>query len=79
VTVPTAASALLLLLTLGYLLGCVVWPFGACRRCHGTGKLRAPLGRVYRRCRRCDGTGLRIRIGRHLWNELRRIHRDGTR
>jgi hypothetical protein len=29
-------------LTLGYLFGCWLWPFAACRRCHGSGKRRSP-------------------------------------
>ncbi|GIG85105.1 hypothetical protein [Plantactinospora endophytica] len=62
------------LITLGYLGVCAVSPFGACRRCHGNGR-----GRTYRHCNRCDGTGRRIRIGRHIWNEIRREHRNGTR
>lgn len=64
----------LVLLTLGYLVRCAASPFGPCQRCSGLGR-----GRTYRHCNRCDGTGLRIRIGRHLWNEIRREHRNGTR
>lgn len=74
-----AAPCLLpIAVTLGYALTCAVWPFGKCRRCHGAGKLRAPLGRVYRICPRCHHTGLRPRIGVRLWNMARRVHRDGT-
>ena len=29
-----------------YLLACAVFPFGACRRCKGTGKRRSPFGRA---------------------------------
>ncbi|MFY1689240.1 hypothetical protein [Plantactinospora sp. WMMB782] len=75
---PSAIIASLLclilsLITLGYLGVCAVSPFGPCRRCSGNGR-----GRTYRHCNRCDGTGRRIRIGRHLWNEIRREHRNGT-
>lgn len=73
------ASVTLLLITVGYLLTCAVWPFGACRRCQGTGKLRSPIGRAWRQCRHCDGTGQRIRLGRHIWNHIARLHRDSTR
>jgi hypothetical protein len=81
---PAATLASLLccaapVVTLGYLATCAVWPFAACHRCHGTGRLKAPIGRYFRLCRRCDGTGRRIRLGRHLWNEAGRIRRDGTR
>lgn len=64
---------------LGYAAACAATPFGRCRRCHGHGKTIKPNGRVKRWCRRCDGTGLRLRWGRHLFNYLRRLHRDGTR
>jgi hypothetical protein len=56
---------------LGYLLACWIWPFGNCRRCHGTGRHRSPSGRAFRHCRRCDGGGARLRAGRHLINYLR--------
>jgi DnaJ-class molecular chaperone len=69
---------LLLLLTLGYSLACAVWPFVPCPRCHGSTKRRAPIGRAVRICRRCRGTGLRLRLGRRMWNHLRR-HRTTTR
>jgi hypothetical protein len=55
----------------GYLLTCWIWPFGNCRRCHGTGRRRSPSGHAFRRCRRCDGGGARLRAGRHLINYLR--------
>ncbi|MEO3747143.1 hypothetical protein [Plantactinospora sp. B5E13] len=76
---PSAIIASLLcpfltVVTLGHLILCVVSPFGACRRCHGRGR-----GRTYRHCTRCDGTGLRIRFGRHLWNDIRREHQQGQR
>lgn len=76
---PELAGSLFLILaavTIGYIATCAIWPFGYCRRCHGSGKRRGPLGRVFRDCRRCDGTGRRLRIGRQIWNELRRIHHD---
>jgi hypothetical protein len=78
VTPHDPASALvlfLLIVTVGYLLTCAIWPFGTCRRCHGDGTLRGPLG-GRRYCRRCQHTGLRIRVGRHLWNVLARLYRD---
>ena len=68
-----------LFFTLGYIATCAVWPFKACRRCHGSGKLRSPLIKAIRLCPRCDATGLRIRIGRHLWNRFRRLHRANRR
>ncbi|MFE3451578.1 hypothetical protein ACFXJ8_21910 [Nonomuraea sp. NPDC059194] len=58
---------------------CYVSPFGRCRKCKGKRRIAHRIGRGSRDCRRCDGTGLRLRIGRHLFNHLRRLHRDGTR
>jgi hypothetical protein len=63
-----------------YLLMCAAFPFGHCRRCHGTGKLYSPLSRkVFRLCPRCDGTGRRVRIGRRVYEYLRTEHDTGTR
>ena len=64
------AIGVLILVTLGggYTLLCIGWPFARCRRCHGSGDLRAPLGRGLRLCRRCGATGRRLRLGRRLWN-----------
>ncbi|HET6860666.1 MAG TPA: hypothetical protein VFH94_26660 [Streptomyces sp.] len=82
-TPALAASALLLLFTLGYAAVCAASPFGNCRKCRGWGhaittdrKGRAKRGK---HCRRCDGVGKRIRVGRHLFNVAARIHRAGTR
>jgi hypothetical protein len=85
VTLPASladlALAALCLVTLsgGYVLVCAGWPFARCRRCVGTGSRRAPVDRGRRLCPRCDATGLRLRLGRRLWNHLRRLHREGTR
>lgn len=72
--------ALALLAAVAYAITCLIWPYGNCRRCHGTGKLRSPFGGdAYRRCPRCKATGARLRIGRRAfarWRELRQeIHR----
>jgi hypothetical protein len=65
------------IVTLGYALKCWLWPFTACRRCHGTGRRRALIGgRTFGLCRRCDGTGYRLLIGRRIANELRELHRN---
>ncbi|WP_433057066.1 hypothetical protein [Dactylosporangium sp. CS-033363] len=87
---PAAAALFILALivvTLGYLLACWLWPFVACRRCKGDGKRRALFGgRAFGICRRCDGTGRQLRPGRRAINYLRTVHandrsnrRDGTR
>ena len=66
-------------LTAGYLGLCWIWPFGNCRRCKGSGKRHALIGRGFRLCGRCEGSGYRIRIGRHAVNYLRATHRAGTK
>jgi hypothetical protein len=66
-------------ITLGYLGSCWLWPFGACRRCHGTGKRRSPFGRAFGLCYRCDGTGRTLRLGRRFINALRDLHDKGSR
>ena len=66
--------------TLYYLAACAIFPFGACRRCKGAGKLRTPISRrMFRLCPRCDGTGRRVRIGRRIYEYFRREHAKGTR
>lgn len=56
----------------GYLLGCRIWPYTNCARCHGTGRSHAPTPvsaarrKAFRDCPRCKGTGRRTRIGRRL-------------
>lgn len=73
------AVLVLVVVAVGYLLTCWIWPFGRCPRCKGLGKRKAPLGRVYRICLPCEGTGYRVRIGRRVINHLRATHRAGTR
>ncbi|TDD15778.1 hypothetical protein E1218_30990 [Kribbella turkmenica] len=60
-----------------YLLGCLIWPFGKCRRCKGAGKFKSPFGRAYRYCGKCDGSGLRVRLGRHVVNHIRAVRGAG--
>jgi hypothetical protein len=67
VTLPSAASTALLLLTLSYTLVCCTSPFGRCRHAAGI--------RSARTCRRCHGTGRRARTGVHLYNAARRLTR----
>jgi hypothetical protein len=73
-TLFTAAIPLLipgLLLTLGYLGTCLLFPFRACKHC----QLQGWLGGI-RFCPACNGTGLRLRAGRRLINALRRTYRE---
>ncbi|MCA2215813.1 hypothetical protein [Jidongwangia harbinensis] len=66
-------------ITFCYAVVCAVSPFGTCRRRAGLGRIGITRGVRSRPCRRCDATGIRIRLGRHLYHEATRIHRDGTR
>ncbi|MEV7346995.1 hypothetical protein [Streptomyces sp. NPDC093544] len=81
-TPALAASALLLLFTLGYGGLCAVSPFGNCRKCSGWGFAMKTdrKGRMKRGkdCRRCKATGKRIRVGRWIYNRWARIYRAGT-
>lgn len=74
---PLATVALIV--TFGYFVTCVIWPFKPCKTCHGTGKRHARIVTAFRLCTRCEGTGRRIRAGRHLYNRTaahrRRRHR----
>ncbi|WP_314171482.1 hypothetical protein [Streptomyces winkii] len=74
------AIAGLLFITLSYAALCAVSPFGNCRKCRGFGFYirRTRRGRIKRGpdCRRCLGYGKRIRIGRHIYNLVARLHRD---
>ena len=67
---PTLIGATLALAGL-YAAACVLWPYAACGRCGGDGKLRSPSGKAFRRCRRCAGTGQRERLGRRLLTRRR--------
>jgi hypothetical protein len=76
--VQAATVALIVTIVAGiYLLTCLIWPFGRCRRCSGAGKFKSPLGRAYRHCGRCKGSGLRLRLGRYVINHLRALHGAG--
>jgi hypothetical protein len=68
-----------LVLGIGYAVACVVWPFRACRRCHGAGRFLSPTSRAWRHCTRCGGTGAKLRLGRRVYNHLTHVHgRDRT-
>lgn len=68
-----------LVLVVGYVLACWLWPFAACLRCRGDGKRRSPSGRAWRICPRCGGTGARVRVGRQLVTAFRRTKHRGSR
>ncbi len=59
-------AALVLVLVVGYLLGCRIWPYTNCPRCSGSGKSGSPTRKSFRNCPRCKGTGRRRRIGRRV-------------
>lgn len=69
----------LLLALGGYLLACRIWPFKACRRCDGNGKLRSPRKKAWRICPRCKGNGRRLRFGRRVWNLVTQTSREASK
>ncbi len=71
---PGGALVALALAWLAYYAAvCVWWPYTSHGRCSGTGKLRSPSGRSWRRCPGCKGKGSRIRIGRQMWGQLDKL------
>ncbi|MGH8876047.1 MAG: hypothetical protein ACRD0P_01680 [Stackebrandtia sp.] len=68
-----------IIVTVCYVAACAYWPFGACRRCGGTGKSRSISRRFWRPCRRCDGTGRRVRLGRRLHTWFKHEYRNGSK
>lgn len=67
---------LALVVALGYVVACAVWPWRACARCDGSGRRRSPSGRAWRDCRSCDGGGRKLRLGRRLWTALTDLGRS---
>jgi hypothetical protein len=70
---PTWRGALavaLFVLAVAYIGACAFWPDAPCRRCGGSGRLRAPDGRHARRCPRCKGHPWRTRWGRRAFDAL---------
>jgi hypothetical protein len=70
---------ILAIATLCYVAVCSAKPFRHCRRCRGTGLRGTRRGLRSRACRRCGGAGIHIRYGRHVFNEISRLYRDGNR
>lgn len=73
-TSPAALLALAALAGIAYVIHCVIWPFGSCRNCDGTGRFRSPSGRSWRYCNHCGGNGARLRTGRRIWIYLKHTH-----
>lgn len=74
---PLASTLLAIspFVTFGYLTLCLIWPFKTCRRCGGLGRYHGPFHGI-RLCGHCDGAGLRLRLGRRIWNAIRRQYHD---
>ena len=68
---PGAVALVAVMLAAGYALAIAVWPLTRHGRCGGTGKLRSPGGRSWRRCPTCRGSGAVIRLGRRVFEGLR--------
>lgn len=52
-----------------YAAACTVWPYKRHGRCGGTGELRSPSGKAWRKCS-CDD-GVTVRAGRYVVEWLR--------
>ena len=70
----TALVGTALALAALYAAACLLWPYTACTKCDGAGRIRSPGGKAFRRCRRCQGTGERERWG-HRLTRRRDTHR----
>ena len=65
----------LIVVALGYVCSCAVYPYKACRSCRGVGHFRSSILRAIRLCRRCGGTGRTLRAGRRAYNAAVRARR----
>ncbi|MBB5082998.1 hypothetical protein HNR40_008501 [Nonomuraea endophytica] len=70
--------SLVMLLALRYAYLCYARPFREHTRCKGAGRIPYLFGRGWRFCPRCNGIGYRLRIGRRLWNHVRRLQRESA-
>lgn len=57
-----------ILITLGYVASCGIYPYKACRTCGGRGQFVSRFFRAIRDCRRCGGAGRQLRAGRKAYN-----------
>jgi hypothetical protein len=65
----------IILVTLGYVWSCGVYPYKACRSCRGQGIFRSGIFGAIRLCRRCNNTGRVLRLGRRFYNAVSRTRR----
>lgn len=65
----------MIVVALGYVWSCAVYPYRACRSCRGVGHFRSSFLRAIRLCRRCRGTGRTLRAGRRAYNAAVRARR----
>lgn len=71
-----AATVVLALGTVGYVIEVVVFPWTPCRGCNATGKQWSPLSRSFKTCGKCGGLAKRIRLGRRVWTGATTINED---
>lgn len=73
------AVGFILAVVLGYLASCAVKPFRDCWLCDGKAHHRSKRNpKLSRPCRWCGATGKRLRIGRRVWNRVRRTTRQAS-
>lgn len=76
----TAAPIIVLtILTLGYAWLCWLLPFKPCPMCQGQGAKTTRILRRPKTCRLCGGDGWRLRLGRRVYNHLRRTRNAALR
>jgi hypothetical protein len=59
----SSGVALLIALIVVAVISRILWPFGPCRRCRGSGRRAGSNRRRWGRCGRCGGSGTRRRLG----------------
>jgi hypothetical protein len=57
----------------------LLWPFGPCAKCSGSGKNIGSTGKRWGTCRRCKGSGRRQRLGSKLVRRLLSRKKEGSR
>lgn len=56
-------TALIITIAVVAIISRILWPFGRCRSCGGSGRSLGSNGRRWGVCRRCGGSGERRRLG----------------
>ena len=63
---PLKLTAAVLILAGIYYVRCLLWPYGHCLRCSGSGKNAGSTRKRFGKCKRCGGSGRRLTFGAWL-------------